>query len=123
MSEKKEKISSQSEQTTTTANEKSTKPKRTWSSTKILDCVAYFAIMFIAIALILRLIFQEHSPTVADAFQAVGECFAYIICIWLGLYWTLRKRGSGWNKHNIWWLICWIVATVAIVVIWIFAII
>lgn len=101
--------------------EKKIKPKRTWSSTKVLDCIAYFAIMFIAIALILRLIFKEHSPQVASAFASVGECLAYVISIWLGLYWTLRKRGSGWNKHNIWWLICWIVATVVIVIIYIFA--
>lgn len=95
---------------------KSTKTTRTWSTTKFLDCVAYFAIMAIAIALILRLIFKENSPTVASSFQAVGECLSYIICIWLGFYWTRRKR-------NVWWLICWIVATVLIVVIYIFALI
>ncbi len=103
--------------------EKKQRQPRTWSSTKILDCVAYFAIAFIAIALIFRLAFQEHTPSVASAFQAIGECLAYIICIWLGFYWTMRKRGAGWNKHNIWWLICWLVATVVIVVIYIFAMI
>lgn len=101
--------------------EKKQRQPRTWSSTKILDCVAYFAIAFIAIALIFRLAFKEHTPSVANAFQAIGECLAYLICIWLGFYWTMRKRGTGWNKHNIWWLICWIVATVVIVVIYIFA--
>jgi len=100
--------------------EKPAKQQRTWSSTKILDCVAYFAMAFIAIALILRLIFNEHTPSVAYAFQSIGECLSYIICIWLGLYWTLRQRRSGWNKRNIWWLICWIVATVVITIIYIF---
>lgn len=108
MAEKKKK-SSQNSKTVT-------KSTRTWSSLKILDCIAYFAIIFIAIALILRLIFKENSPQVASAFQSIGECLAYIIAIWLGFYWTVRKR-------NIWWLICWIVATVVIVVLYIFAVI
>lgn len=105
-----------------TTKTKKEKKVRTWSSTKILDCLAYFAIMFIALALILRLIFKEHSPQVAGAFQSVGECLAYVICIWLGFYWTMRKHGASWNKRNIWWLIAWIVATVVIVIIYIFAI-
>ncbi len=103
--------------------EKKQRTPRTWSSTKVLDCVAYFAIMFIAIALIFRLAFKQNTPDVANAFGSIGECLSYIICIWLGLYWTLRKRGTGWNKRNIWWLIMWLVATVAIVVIYIFAVI
>lgn len=103
-----------------TTQKKEKKP-RTWSSTKILDCLSYFAIIFIALALILKLIFKQHSPEVADAFQAVGECMAYVICIWLGLYWSLRMKGTGWNKRNIWWLIAWIVATVVIIIIYVFA--
>lgn len=102
---------------------KNQKQTRTWSSTKILDCISYFAIMFIAIALIFRLAFKEYAPEVASAFASIGECLAYIVCIWMGFYWTMRKRHAGWNKHNVWWLICWIVATVVIVVIYIFAII
>lgn len=102
---------------------KKNKTTRTWSSTKILDCLAYFAIIFIAIALILRLIFKNHNIELETAFQAIGECMAYIICIWLGFYWTMRKRNGGWNKRNMWWLICWIVATVVIVVIYVLAII
>lgn len=96
--------------------DKPAKQTRSWSSTKFLDCIAYFAIIAIAIALILRLIFKTHNVNIANSFQSVGECLAYIICIWLGFYWTRRKR-------NIWWLICWIVATVVIVVIYIFALI
>ncbi len=90
------------------------RPSQSWSATKVLDCLAYFAIAFIAIALILRLIFKKHSPSVAAAFQSIGEAVAYIICIWLGFYWTRRKK-------NIWWFICWLVASVLIVVIYIFA--
>ena len=101
--------------------EKPKKQPRTWSSTKILDCLSYFSLIFIALALILKLIFKNLNLEVANAFQAVGECLAYVIIIWLGLYWTLRKRAGGWNKRNIWWLIGWLVATIVIVVIYIFA--
>lgn len=92
---------------------KNNRPQR-WTSTKVLDCIAYFAIMCIAIALILRLIFKKNSPSIASAFQSIGEAFSYIICIWLGFYWTRRHK-------NIWWFICWLVASVLIVVIYIFA--
>ena len=118
MSEKKE---TKTNETKTT--EKKTKTVRTWSSTKILDCLAYFAIMFIALALILHLIFRDNSPQVASAFQSVGECLAYIILIWLAFYWTLRKRGAGWNNRSVWWLVAWIVATVLIIVFYIFTIV
>ncbi|MBP3619543.1 MAG: hypothetical protein J6J24_02660 [Clostridia bacterium] len=105
------------------SDNKNNKQPRKWSSTKILDCLSYFAIMFIAIALVLRLIFKHTGNQVlANSFQAIGECLAYVICIWLGFYWTMRKRGTGWTKHNIAWLICWIVATVVIVVIYILAV-
>lgn len=95
-------------------NSNNNKNKR-WTSTKVLDCIAYFAIMCIAIALIFRLIFQKNSPSIASAFQSIGEALSYIICIWLGFYWTRRHK-------NIWWFICWLVASVLIVVIYIFAV-
>ena len=103
--------------------QKKEKTVRTWSSTKILDCVAYFAIAFIAIALIFRLAFKNNTPSVASAFASIGECLSYIICIWLGFYWTMRTRKGRWTKRTIWWLVGWIVATVVIIVIYIFAMI
>ncbi len=99
--------------------EKKKREPRTWSTTKVLDCVAYFAIIFIAIALIFQLAFRNNVPNVARAFETIGECLAFVVCILLGFYWTMRKRGTGWNKRNLWWLICWIVATVVIIVIYI----
>ena len=100
--------------------QKKEKTARTWTSTKVLDCVAYFAIVFIAIALIFRLAFQSNTPEVADAFRSIGECLTYIICIWLGFYWTMRMRKGRWTKHSIWWFVGWIVATVVIVIVYIF---
>ena len=97
-------------------NSNNSNGKRAWSVTKILDCLAYFATMFIAIARILSLIFKNNTPTVAGAFRSIGECLAYVIAIWLGFYWTRRKR-------HIAWFICWLVATVLIVVLYIFNVI
>lgn len=102
--------------TKTTTKKTTSNTTRTWSSTKILDAVGYFAMICIAIALIFRLAFDQHTPNVAKAFQIIGECLAYIVCMWLGFYWTRRKK-------NIWWLIAWIVAAVLITVIYIFAVI
>lgn len=115
MAEKKK-----TEKKSTTKSSSSTSTKRSWSSTKILDCVGYFAIIFIAIALILQAAFKSNVPSVAQAFQSIGECFAYIICIWLGFYWAMRKCHGNWNRRNVWWLIGWIVATVVIIVLYIF---
>ncbi len=97
----------------TTSSNSSPRP---WSTTKIMDVVGYFAMMCIAVALVFRLAFKHHTPNVANAFQIIGECLAYILCMWLGFYWTRRKRQIGW-------LIAWIVAAVLITVIYIFAVV
>ena len=86
-----------------------------WGPNRILQCFAYFSVALIAIAMILRLIFKN-QPDIAIYMQGVGECLAYIVCIWLGFYFT-RKRGS------IWWLIGWIIASVILVIFYIFAIV
>lgn len=86
-----------------------------WGPNRILQCFAYFSVILIAIAMILRLAFSRSSvPQIAKSMQGVGECLAYIVCIWLGFYFT-RKRG------NIWWLIGWIIASVILVIFYIFA--
>ena len=88
-----------------------------WGPNRVLQCFAYFSVVLIAIAMILRLAFSKsESPQIAEYMQGVGECLAYIVAIWLGFYFT-RKRG------NIWWLIGWIVATVILVVFYIFAVV
>ena len=88
--------------------------KESKSSFKLLDCIAYFAIMCIAVALVLRLIFQSHQPSIASSFRMIGECLAYVLAIWMGFFWTRSHK-------NIWWFICWLVATVLIVVVYIFS--
>ena len=88
-----------------------------WGPNRVLQCFAYFSVVLIAIAMILRLAFSKsESPQIAEYMQGVGECLAYIVAIWLGFYFT-RKRG------NIWWLIGWIIASVILVIFYIFAIV
>ena len=101
---------------TTTKKTSSTTTTSRWSAMKILDCVGFVAMMCIAVALIFRLAFKQHTPSVANAFSIIGETLAYIVCMWLGFYWTRRKRQIGW-------LVAWIVAAVLITVIYIFAVI
>lgn len=106
-----------------TAGEESTKGKKKekvqkvvkWGPNRILQCFAYFSIMLIAISMIFRLIFKN-QPDIVVYMQGIGECLAYIVCVWLGFYFTL-KRG------NIWWLVGWIVGTIILVVFYVFAIV
>ena len=86
-----------------------------WGPNRILQCFAYFSIMLIAISMIFRLIFKN-QPDIVVYMQGIGECLAYIVCVWLGFYFTL-KRG------NIWWLVGWIVGTIILVVFYVFAIV
>lgn len=106
-------------QSVTESEKKSKKEKEQkvikWGPNRILQCFAYFSIALIAIAMILRLIFKN-QPDIAVYMQGVGECLAYIVCIWLGFYFT-RKRG------NIWWLVGWIIASVILVIFYIFAVV
>ena len=106
-------------QSVTESEKKSKKEKEQkvikWGPNRILQCFAYFSVALIAIAMILRLIFKN-QPDIAVYMQGVGECLAYIVCIWLGFYFT-RKRG------NIWWLVGWIIASVILVIFYIFAVV
>ncbi len=54
------------------ANKNNNSNNRTWSATKILECLAFFSVMFIAIALVLALIFKNNTPRVAGAFRSIG---------------------------------------------------
>ena len=120
--EKKE-AAKHSTASTTTSSTNSGTTKRSWSSTKILDFIAYFAIIFIALATIMQLIFKHIDESISGTSQNIGQSLAYIICIWLGFYWVMRKIKNNLNKRNVWWLVGWIVATVVIVVIYIVTII
>ena len=88
-----------------------------WGPNRILRCFAYFAVILIAIVMILRLIFKDNAnPEIVEYMQGISEVLAYLVCIWLGFYFT-RKRG------NIWWLVGWIVASIILVIFYIFAVV
>ena len=88
-----------------------------WGPNRILQCFAYFAVILIAIVMILRLIFKDNAnPEIVEYMQGISEVLAYLVCIWLGFYFT-RKRG------NIWWLVGWIVASVILIIFYIFAVV
>ena len=88
-----------------------------WGPNRILQCFAYFAVILIAIVMILRLIFKDNAnPEIVEYMQGISEVLAYLVCIWLGFYFT-RKRG------NIWWLVGWIVASIILVIFYIFSVV
>ena len=88
-----------------------------WGPNRILQCFAYFAVILIAIVMILRLIFKDNAnPEIVEYMQGISEVLAYLVCIWLGFYFT-RKRG------NIWWLVGWIVASIILFIFYIFAVV
>lgn len=98
-------------------NEQSSKKVVKWGPNRVLQCFAYFAVILIAIVMILRLIFKNNAnPEIVVYMQGISEVLAYIVCVWLGFYFTL-KRG------NIWWLVGWIVATVILIIFYIFAVV
>ena len=118
-----EKLENVNNKSVSASSEENTKGKKKekvqkvvkWGPNRILQCFAYFSIMLIAISMIFRLIFKN-QPDIVVYMQGIGECLAYIVCVWLGFYFTL-KRG------NIWWLVGWIVGTIILVVFYVFAIV
>ena len=81
-----------------------------WSWAKIIEFSSYIAIACIAIALLLSAIFG--SKTIANAFRLVGEAIAYVVAIVVAGLWVRRKT-------HVAWLICYIIFTVSIVVLYI----
>ena len=89
------------------------------SSTKfnfniILGLVAYVAIGFIAIAILLTLVFKSNS-TVSNTFSSIGEAIAYIVSIIVAFSWVKTHR-------HVAWIVCYVVFVVTIVVLYILTI-
>ena len=81
-----------------------------WSWAKIIEFMAYISIACIAIALLISVIFG--GETVAYAFSLVGQAIAYIVTIIVAGLWVKRKT-------HVAWLICYIIFTVSIIVLYI----
>ena len=85
--------------------------RRGISKDLILSFVAYIAIGFIAVALLLTLIFKGNT-TVSNVFNAIGQVIAYILCIILAFYWVKEHK-------QIAWIVCYVVFVVTILVLFI----
>lgn len=77
----------------------------------LLSFVAYIGIGCIAVALLLTLIFKGNTK-VSDAFSAVGQVIAYIICICLAFSWVKSHK-------KIVWIVCYVIFVVTIIVLFI----
>lgn len=80
----------------------------------ILAFVAYIGIGCIAIALLLTLILKNNTQ-ISNAFSAVGQVIAYILCIILAFNWVRTHK-------QIAWVVCYVVFVVTIVVLFILTI-
>lgn len=85
------------------------------SFNNILSLIAFIGIGCIAISLLLTLIFERDS-NLSNAFSAVGQVIAYILCIILAFSWV-KSRGK-----SIPWIVCYVIFVVTIVVLFILTI-
>ena len=116
-SSNKAKVENVKSQNENASDKKSGKKVVKWGPNRILQCFAYFSVILIAIAMIFRLIFKDNeNPNIVEYIQGIGEVLAYIVCIWLGFYFTLKR------EKKIWWLVGWIIASVILVIFYIFAV-
>ncbi len=93
---------------------KKEKSKLKINFSSLLALVSYIGIGCIALALLFTLIFKGDTK-LSDAFGAVGEVIAYIICIILAFSWVKNHKQVGW-------IVCYVVFVVTIVVLFILTI-
>ena len=96
-------------------NNSSNRPKNKLTFNQVLAFVAYLGIGFIAIALILTLIF-ENNISLSNVFKTIGEVIAYLISIFLAFFWVKTHPHKAW-------LICYVIFVVTIVVLYILTVI
>ncbi len=92
-------------------NNSSKQKKEKLSFNQVLSFVAFIGIGFIAVALILALIF-ENNASISNAFRTIGEVIAYMISIFLAFFWVRSHPHKAW-------LICYVIFVVTIVVLYI----
>ena len=92
-------------------NNSSKQNKEKLSFNQVLSFVAFIGIGFIAVALILALIF-ENNASISNAFRTIGEVIAYMISIFLAFFWVRSHPHKAW-------LICYVIFVVTIVVLYI----
>lgn len=77
----------------------------------ILSFIAYIGIGFIAVALLLTLVFKGDTK-VANVFSTIGQVIAYMLSIILAYSWVK-------NHKQVPWIVCYVIFVVTIVVLFI----
>ena len=93
---------------------KHTTNHRNMGFNSVLSLVAFIGIGCISIALVLALIFEGNAK-LPQAFSAVGQVIAYIICMVLAYSWVRTHK-------QIAWIVCYVVFVVTIIVLFILTI-
>lgn len=88
------------------------KQSKNFNFNLILSLVAFVGIGCIAISLLLTLVFERDS-NLSNAFSAIGQVIAYILCIILAFSWVKA------HKKSIVWIVLYVVFVVTIVVLFI----
>lgn len=78
---------------------------------KFVNFIAYLAIAFIALALLLELIFSKVglSSSVTVAMNTIAQVIAYAITAVFAFFFAKEKK-------NVWWMLSYIVAVILIIV-------
>ena len=89
--------------TTTTSTTRTKTTAFSWN--KIFRVLSFWAVVFIALALI----FSKIIPSIGSALQDIGNVLAYIVVL-------ASSFSYAWYKRNLWYFVAWVVALVLIVV-------
>lgn len=109
--------SNSSSNNSTKKSSSSSKTTRTYTAKtnvsvrSVLNFLSYVAVFCIGVALILQFIFQKvgGGGSIASAFQMVAQCLAYSVVSIYAFFFARTKR-------NIWYLICWLIAVILIII-------
>lgn len=79
---------------------------------KFINGMAYFALVFVAIALCLSFIFKNNTGvigTIANVLNEIARALAFIVTAIAGFYFARSKR-------NAWWMVIYVIAVIVMVV-------
>jgi len=79
---------------------------------KLMNFIAYIAIIFIGIALMLAWLFRDGGGELTRALQLIAQILAYAVVAYYSFMYARRKQ----ERKQIWFLIAWAAAVVLIIV-------
>ena len=77
----------------------------------LMNMLAFVAIIFIGIALILAIVFSD-AGQLGSALSFIAQILSYIVVAFYAFWYAARK----WDRKQIWFMIAWAVAVVLIVI-------